>query len=431
MSVKPTKPLANFVDEDLALACVHCGLCLGACPTYLETGLENDSPRGRIYLMRAAQRGEMPLEGEVQQRLDRCLGCRACETACPSGVQYGALLESSRDYLEHHTKRPLSQRLLRRWMIERVFPYPSRLKLATAPARVMKRLGLGKLAPRFVRDALKLIPSAKDSDPIKEFYPATGERRGSVGMITGCVMSAMFSKTHQSTIDLLNAVGYDVYTPTKQGCCGALSAHSGQLNQAREFARANIRVFDRLAVTHIIINAAGCGSTLKEYAHLLDEDLDYKFKAAEFTDKIKDITEFLAEPESFNCLKNLLRPINADERVTYHDACHLAHAQSITTPPRQLVRLVAPNGFIELPEADVCCGSAGSYNLTEPEMANRLGRRKAQHIASIQPTRVITSNPGCILQMRAATLEQAGSESPAVQHIVDFLAERLPNVGSH
>jgi glycolate oxidase iron-sulfur subunit len=428
--VKPSLP-DHFLDETKSLACVHCGLCLGACPTYLETGNENDSPRGRIYIMRALQAGRLPLADASVRHIDLCLGCRACEVACPSGVQYGDLLESTREHIERHYRRSPFQTFLRRVAIERVFPFPARMKLALLPARLVKRLGWERFLPKFAREALSLIPDHARSIALPETSAArSAVKRGRVGFIRGCVMSVMFGDTNASSVRLLNQAGYDVLTPHAQECCGALYAHSGNLQRARQCARHNIEVFEKLELDAIIINAAGCGSTLKEYGHLLHDDPSWAERGRQFSAKVKDLTEWLSQGgREVQCpMSNVQFPIPNSQSseskvqglVTYHDACHLAHPQRITQPPRELIRRVAGSQFVELPESDVCCGSAGSYNLTEPEMAERLQRRKIENILKTGAKTVVTTNPGCILQIRAG-LKKAGASDIQVLHIADFL----------
>jgi len=423
----PLTPPAHFLDQDKSLACIHCGLCLSSCPTYLETGNENDSPRGRIYLMRALQEGRVPLDHTTARHIDLCLGCRACEAACPSGVQYGQLLEETRAHIETNYRRSAFQRFLRRVAIERVFPFPRRLEIALWPARVAKSLGLVKLLPRFMREALALVPDNVKHVALPEFSSAlTEHRRGRVGFISGCVMSVLFEETNANSVKLLNRAGYDVLIPKAQSCCGALYAHGGKLEQAREAARRNIEVFDKLDLDAIIINAAGCGSTLKEYHLLLEHDALWKDRALAFTQKVRDLTEWLAavQFQSSNPTAAAESPIanrQSPTAVTYHDACHLAHAQRLTRPPRDLISAAAGNHFVDLPESDVCCGSAGSYNLTEPEMAERLQRRKIENILKSGAQVVVTTNPGCILQIRAG-LQKAGANHIQVLHIADYLA---------
>lgn len=405
-----------FLDEDKSLACIHCGLCLGACPTYLQTGNENESPRGRIYLMRALQSGRLPLDHASIKHIDRCLGCRACEVACPSGVQYGALLEQTRDFIEsHHTRSPY-QTFLRRVVIERLFPVPWRMKLALAPARVAKLLHLDRLLPPAFREPLSLIPDRVQSDALPEFSPARMQpSKGTVGFVRGCVMSVMFAGTNASSVRLLTEAGFNVVVPRTQECCGALFAHSGRMQMARDFAARNIRAFARHNLDAIIINAAGCGSTLKEYGHLLDGNEP----ARQFSARVRDLSEFLVE---HNFAQRAFKKWSG--LVTYHDACHLAHPQRITRQPRDLVKAVAGTNYVELTESDVCCGSAGTYNLTEPKMAASLQARKVQNILASGATTIITTNPGCIMQINAGLKKSTGSTF-RVLHLADFLAESL------
>ncbi|MEN9576161.1 MAG: hypothetical protein RL514_4016 [Verrucomicrobiota bacterium] len=411
-----TATLPRFLDEAKSLACIHCGLCLGSCPTYLETGNENDSPRGRIYLMRAIQEGRLPVDDTSVRHIDTCLGCRACEAACPSGVHYGDLLETTRDHIEHHHRRSPYQTFLRRILIERILPHPWRTQLALAPARLIKRADAAHLFPKFVQDALALLPEEMRAGDLPELSPALDQRRGRVGFIRGCVMNVMFGRTNENTIRLLNLAGFDVVTPRDQGCCGALHAHGGNLAAARAAARVNLAAFAREPLEAIIINAAGCGSTLKEYSHLLPGGEGDAFSA-----KVKDLSEFLVANAPLSTLNFQL----STQRVSFHDACHLAHAQRITHPPRLLVKAVAGTHYVELPESDVCCGSAGSYNLTEPVMAERLQNRKVENILRSGATCIVTTNPGCLLQMRAG-LDKAGATHIETLHIADFLARALP-----
>ncbi|MGV3774466.1 MAG: (Fe-S)-binding protein [Verrucomicrobiales bacterium] len=410
---------APFLDEKKALACIHCGLCLSSCPTYLETGNENNSPRGRIYIMKALQSGALPLDQSTVKHLDLCLGCRACEAACPSGVQYGALLEETRDFIEQNHKRSTYQTVLRRFVIEKIFPHPGRMRTALLPARLVKATGLDRLFPKFARDPLDLLPADMNEYTVDLSGNPGSKAVGRVGFVTGCVMPVMFGHTHRSTISLLNKLGFEVVLPNAQGCCGALFAHGGNLKEARSCARKNIEAFEKLDLKAIIINAAGCGSTLKEYGQLLEHDPIYHERAKQFASRVKDITEFLAEAGL-----SRWKFKDCPDKVTYHDACHLAHAQRITAPPRLLVQAVAGSNFVELPESDVCCGSAGSYNLTEPEMAERLQKRKIRNIARAGATTVVTSNPGCILQIQAG-LKKAGMNDFKVVHIADFLNDAL------
>ncbi len=404
----------QFLDETKALACVHCGLCLSSCPTYLETGNENDSPRGRIYIMRAIQAGRLDVGAATVRHIDLCLGCRACETACPSGVQYGTLLEETRDHIEKHHSRGLFQWLLRRLVIEQVFPFPWRMQVALWPVRVIRFLRLGFLLPKFAREMMELLPQqlTKGNLPAKRLVKV--EAKGQVGFIEGCVMQVMFGDTNESSVELLNRDGWDVITPRRQGCCGALYAHSGQLAKARDCARRNIAAFENEPLDAIIINAAGCGSTLVEYGELLKDDPAWVKRAEVFSAKVKDLVTWLDSSR--------LALSGSGAKVTYHDACHLAHAQGITAEPRELVKAKSGGQLVELAESDLCCGSAGSYNLTEPEMASRLQKRKAQNIIDSGAEVVVTTNPGCLLQIQSG-LRKAGAHHIRAIHIADYLLE--------
>src|SRR5687767_11150600 len=276
---------SRFLDYDKSLACIHCGLCLGSCPTYLETGNENESPRGRIYLMRAIQDGRLTINNTSVRHIDSCLGCRACEAACPSGVHYGELLEATRDHVEKRYRRSAYQTFLRRFVIERIFPVPWRMKLALGPARMLKALGIARFLPAAFREPLRLLPEKMDSTSLPETSHATKQPAiGRVGFVRGCVMSVMFGNTNAASVRLLNEAGFDVVVPREQECCGALFAHSGRMEMARDYARRNIRAFAKYNLDAIVINAAGCGSTLKEYGHLLDGDVS----AEKFGGMVKD-----------------------------------------------------------------------------------------------------------------------------------------------
>lgn len=417
---------SGFLDETKALACIHCGLCLSSCPTYLETGNENDSPRGRIYQMRAVSEGRLALAAATVRHVDLCLGCRACEAACPSGVQYGALLEQTREHVEQQHPRGLVDHFIRRVLVERIFPDRRAMQLALAPVMFARRMGLDRWLPASLRRFTELVPRHVAAPrPLPEFSPATrSPTLGRVGFVSGCVMDVMFNRTNWNSIRLLNAAGFDVVTPGRQVCCGALHAHAGRLNLARESARANIRAFAAAGVDRIVINAAGCGSTLKEYDHLLAHEPAWREPAAEFAGRVVDLTEALVQSANFLALLGGLSAGSEDPSlVTYHDACHLAHAQRVRHPPRQLLAAAVGSRFVELPESDVCCGSAGSYNLTEPAMAGRLRERKLNHLLSTNAATVVTTNPGCLLQI-VAGVEQR-ERTCRVVHLADFLAEKL------
>jgi len=392
------------------LDCVHCGLCLSACPTYVELGTEMDSPRGRIYLMKGLADGEVQPTEEVVRHLDLCLGCRACETACPSGVRYGELIEATRAHVLDAPTRPLLRRAAAA-AVRRIFPEPERLAALVAPLRWLQQTPLWSAIRRAVPPA-RLLPRLGAVQAIASDSPARGPERRRVGLLTGCVSRVLFSATNAATVRVLARNGCRVVAPPAQGCCGALDLHAGDRDRARERARALIEAFPA-ELDAIIVNAAGCGAAMKEYGHLLADDPAYAERARHFAALVRDVSEFLADlqPEPPRA------PLRA--RVTYHDACHLAHAQGVRSQPRDLLRAIAGLELVELEEADQCCGSAGSYNLTEPAMARRLGERKARHVAATGAACVLAGNPGCALQI-AAHLERAGVAAE-VMHPVELL----------
>jgi glycolate oxidase iron-sulfur subunit len=404
--------------------CVHCGFCLPACPTYTLWGDEMDSPRGRIWMMRKALTGEAQLDQTFQTHMDNCLGCMACMTACPSGVEYNKLIEDTRGQVERHTKRPLSERLFRT-MLFATFPHPTRLKLLGVPMAIYQRSGLQafvrksgllNLLPARLRSMETLLPPV----PLNPFHslparisPVTNTR-GRVGMLTGCVQDAYFAHVNAATARVLVAEGFEVIIPPGQGCCGALMVHSGLDNEAISFAKNMIATFERARVDTIVINAAGCGSTMKEYGHLLRDDPAWAKRAAAFSARCRDISEVLAThpPQSPRAPLNL--------RVAYHDACHLRHAQGIHQQPRTLLTQIPGVVVEELAEASLCCGSAGVYNLLHPETAEELGDRKVQHILEANVQALISANPGCLLQLMSALRRNGHAELPTF-HMVELL----------
>ena len=411
----------SFVDHEKFFDCVHCGLCLASCPTYVELGTEMDSPRGRIVMMRALQEGHAQLDAEIVGHLDLCLGCRACETACPSGVRYGELIEGVRPFIEQHYRRPVLERV-KRWMMNKTFPNPLGARLFALSLKVGGALGLARFAhseamPVKLRYWLGLLPErgTVSSAPLLERYPAIGEKRHTVAVLSGCVMSTVFGATNQSTVKVLRHNGCEVLVPKAQSCCGALLLHNGDKLNALSLARHNIDVFGKLELDALIINAAGCGAMMKEYGELFKDDPAYRDKAARLTEKMKDVAEFVGSIP----LTPPTREVRA--KVTYHDACHLAHGQGVREQPRALLRAIPGLTFANLPESDWCCGSAGTYNLTQPEMAARLLERKVGNIQATEADVVVTGNPGCLMQIRAG-LQQHGLPIQAV-HTIDLLAQ--------
>lgn len=408
------------INYDRFLDCVHCGLCTAACPTYLETGNENDGPRGRIHLMRAVTDGRLELTGQVRHHLELCLDCRACETACPSGVQYGRLIEPFRVAMDRPdgTTQP---DWFHRWVLFRLFPYRDRLRKALVPARIAQRLKLDrlleitrliKLLPPPLQQMIHALPAPIiDEGPLPEFLPAIGIKRATVALFTGCVGDAMFRHTNWATARVLQHNGCDVHVPRSQVCCGAIHYHAGSDEPAREFADQNLQVFTELKVDSVINNIAGCGSMLKDYGHHWHDAK--KTERGAFAEKVRDVNEFLEE----------LGPVPPKGSIklvaTYHDACHLVHAQRVREAPRQLLNMIPDLELRPLTETEVCCGAAGSYNLTQPEMAAQLGERKLQHILATGANAVITSNAGCIMQI-AREIRQRGHKMP-VYHPMELL----------
>lgn len=414
MSAPPVQakaaPPQRFVAYDKFLDCVHCGLCLSACPTYVELGTEMDSPRGRIYLMKGLEDGSLPMTPEVARHLDLCLGCRACETACPSGVRYGDLIESARAFVESQHQRPFIDRVRRR-LITLLFPHPTVLRTLLLPLRFLELIGAMGLARR-VSGTAAMLPRLGWWAPVPELEPARTVERHRVGFLAGCVAQVLFAETNRATLRVLARNGCTVETPARQGCCGALYLHAGAKHEALDCARRNLDAFPA-NLDAIVVNAAGCGAMLKQYGELLADDPVYAARAHAFSATVRDVTEFLAGIE----LVPPTHPVHA--RVTYHDACHLAHGQGVRDAPRRLLRQIPGLELVELADADTCCGSAGSYNLTEPEMARRFGERKAANIQATGSTCVAAANPGCAMQIQAA-LRRAGSAA-IVRHPVELL----------
>ena len=409
-------------DPKLIDACVHCGFCLPACPTYALWGEEMDSPRGRIYLMKAAVEGRTAITDEFVAHFDRCLGCVACVTACPSGVQYGPLLEATRAQIETHHRRPLADRLFRAAAFA-LFPYRARMRLLMLPLALTRplltlaeRAGLVRLLPR----RLGALVSAAPPVTLGTLFSRTPARtaaaapaRQAVGLLTGCVQQLIFPETNMASARVLAAEGCDVVAPPGQGCCGALSLHAGRLDEARAAARATIATFEAARVDRVISNAAGCGSAMKEYGHLLRDDPAWATRAKEFSTRVRDISEQLDELGPPRAMRQPL-----EMRVVYQDACHLAHAQGIRAAPRALLSQVPGLALIECAD-DMCCGSAGIYNLLEPEAARPLGDRKLEALQSGAPEVIATANPGCRLQLASAA-RRAG-RSVTFMHPIEIL----------
>ena len=410
------------IYEDYA-RCIHCGLCLNACPTYRLWNLEADSPRGRIHQMIHVEQGDVPVTDSFVDHIDKCLDCRACETACPSGVEYGKLVEYARARIERDYRRPLLSRVARDVVYRRLLPYPKRVATVARVLRFYQRSGLQSLARS--TGILKLLGLDKRErllprvdthffyDRLGKTFPAAGERRARVAFFAGCVANVTFAELNAATIRVLTANGCDVVVPDGQACCGALAAHAGVRDVARELARNNLRAFLLDDVDAVVTNAAGCGSTLKEYDRLFTPGEPEYGQASAFAKKTRDVTEFLAGLGLSASLKAL--PL----RVTYQDSCHLLHGQKVREAPRKLLRFIPGLDLVELPHSDLCCGSAGVYNVTQTDASLELLAEK-MHCASATGAQIIaTSNPGCLLQMRAGA--EMHHTDQQVLHVIELL----------
>jgi glycolate oxidase iron-sulfur subunit len=409
---------------ELISDCVHCGFCLPTCPTYALWGEEMDSPRGRVYLMKLGLEGAAGMTDAYVGHFDKCLGCMACLTSCPSGVQYDKLIEATRAQVERNHPRTRADRWFRALLFA-LFPHPGRLRVAAAPLWLyqrsglrwlLRRSGLLRLVPARLRSMESLAPpvtSAAFRRHMPERIAAQGPRRGRVGLLTGCVQSVFFRDVNEATARVLAAEGFDVIVPAAQRCCGALMVHAGREDEALALARQTIDAFESAGVDTVVINAAGCGSSMKEYGHLLRDDPHYADRAKAFAARCRDVSEFLAgcEPRASR------QPVPM--RVAYHDACHLQHAQRVKLQPRAVLATIPGLEVVEIAESAICCGSAGIYNLVQPEAAQELGDRKVAHILETGARAIVSSNPGCLLQIRAG-LERAGSPL-AVYHMVELL----------
>jgi glycolate oxidase iron-sulfur subunit len=407
-------------DAELVADCVHCGFCLPSCPTYVLWGEEMDSPRGRIALMAQGLEGE-PLSDAMVQHWDACLGCMACVTACPSGVQYDRLIEATRAQVERRHTRTWHDRAVR-GAVFALFPHPRRLRVVRAGLRAYQRLGLdalvrrsgllGRWTPTLAAMA-DIAPRLGEVEVLPARVPAVGARRMVVGMLTGCVQGSFFPEVNAATARVLSAEGCEVVVPAAQGCCGALSVHNGREAEAQGYARALVDAFTGAGVERVVVNAAGCGSTMKEYADLLADDPAYAERAAAFAASVRDVTELLTELGPVAVRHPL--PVT----IAYHDACHLAHAQGVRAQPRQLLAAVPGLELREVAEADLCCGSAGIYNVLHPEPARELGDRKAAAVLATGAQLLVTANPGCLMQV-AASLRRTGASLP-MAHTVAVL----------
>jgi glycolate dehydrogenase iron-sulfur subunit len=397
-------PELGLIDD-----CVHCGFCLPTCPTYVLWGEEMDSPRGRIVLMKSGHERGSELSTELVTHIDNCLGCMACVTACPSGVQYDKLVEDTRGQVERNYSRSPGDRAFRR-LVFALFPHPGRLR-ALAPLMPLARASARLPLPARLRSLARLAPRGGTLRRLPERFPARGERRGTVALLQGCVQRVFFGQVNEATADVLAAEGFEVHAPRLPRCCGALQLHTGYDRDAKRLAKETIEAFE--GYDHVVVNAAGCGSAMKDYGHLLRDEDDWAERSERFAQKVRDVTELLADAGP----RAERSPLPM--RVAYHDACHLAHAQSVREQPRELLRSIPGLELVEPPEWELCCGSAGVYNLVKPEPAAELGERKARNLLDAGADAVAAGNPGCALQIAAHT-RRLGRELP-VFHPLELL----------
>jgi glycolate oxidase iron-sulfur subunit len=408
-------PVRDVVEYELLFDCVHCGLCLESCPTYLLTRAEMDSPRGRIYLMKSLAEGRVALDDEAVSHLDSCLGCRGCETACPSGIHYGRLLERAREYVErHHQRGPAGA--IRRAAVRAIFPYPARLRAIVAPLRTADRLRMRpmirRLMPRALREWIDLVPPLTRTKRLYPESPSPGPGAPTVVVHHGCVAEVLTPSENLNAERALGAAGYEVVQLGRTLCCGALDLHDGNLRRGLEFARQNVRTLKGSSARWIVSAASGCAAAIASYGELLKGDPELADEAREVSARVTDISRLIVGGGKFAG--------RLECTVTYHDSCHLAHGMGVRDTPRQLLGSIAGVRLVEMAESDLCCGSAGSYNLLEPDMARRLAQRKADNIEATGAEYVVLGNPGCEFQI-ARELTRRGSRTRVI-HLADFLA---------
>ncbi|AEI43062.1 (Fe-S)-binding protein [Paenibacillus mucilaginosus] len=434
------RALHQKLDYDQLTNCMRCGFCLPACPTFRETGVEPESPRGRIALMKAVADGIMDPDQAFQEQMNHCLGCRACEPVCPADVKYGQLMEQARDAIEDHAKHSVPVTGIRRLFFQEVLPHRGRLRWLgrslsfyqkSGLRRLVRGTGLLRLSPPQLREMEQILPEATAQGVIERLgtvYPAKGEALARVALFRGCIMDVLFADTNVHTVKLLSEAGFEVVIPREQVCCGALHAHSGELEPARDLARTNLRAFKEAGIEYIVSNAGGCGAHLAEYDHLLHEDPEYRELAAWFASRVIDVSRLLLEHGRIPAFAELESGSDSGAgplTVTYQDSCHLRNVMKSSNAPRQLVRQVANVRFVEMQEADRCCGSAGIYNVTQPQMAGQLLEHKMEHAGRTGARVLLTSNPGCLLQMKLGVRKHGAGQEMDVKHIVDFLFERM------
>ena len=402
------------------LRCTHCGMCLNQCPTYRTLGWEMDSPRGRIYLMRGVAEGRFEIDPMFAEHMDMCLACRACQTACPANIDFGKMVEAARWQVNQAIPKSRTEKFVRWAVFEQLFPNNGRLRLFATLMMLYQRLGLQALAhklnfiPAKLRDSERLLPRL----PLRftrlgKTYRADGKTRGRVALLSGCVMGTVYAPVNDATIRVLARNGFDVTVPGKQICCGALSVHAGERAIAKEMARRNIVAFEAGGEDPILVNAAGCGVAMKEYGDLLKDDAEWRARAEKFSSRVRDVSEFLDGA-------GIQAPTRAiEQRVTYQDPCHLAHGQGVRSQPRRLLQSIPGLKLVEMRNADHCCGSAGIYNITHPDISMQVLDAKMENIAAAQPEIIVTGNAGCMLQLQLG-VQRAGLQAE-VLHVMELL----------
>lgn len=422
------------MNEDELLNCMRCGFCLPTCPTYIESGYkESHSPRGRIAMMKAVVDGLVEPDEDFERSLELCLGCRACEPVCPSGVNYGHLLEEARDIINQNKKFSLSTRVIRKTVFQGLFPHQNRMRGVTGLIGFYQRSGIQTIARKIgflgllpdslstMEKVLPKVPTMKEMKNRPKYLPSIGKQNHRVAFFSGCLMDTIFLRTNDATMKLLQLAGCEIVIPQNQTCCGALHGHSGEMESAKDLARRNIKAFEDLNVDFIITNAGGCGAFLVDYDHLLKDDPEWKDRAKEFADKIQDISEILVAVD-FHKKVRLELP---NQVITYQDSCHLRNVMKTASAPRLLLQAIKGTEYKEMNNADRCCGSAGIYNIIESEMSMKMLDYKMEQAKNTHATTIVTANPGCLLQMKLGIEKEGLSSKMRGVHIVDLLMEAV------
>lgn len=430
---KIQKQFKEQMNEDELLNCMRCGFCLPTCPTYIESGFqESHSPRGRIALMKAVVDGVIEPDEEVEKSLNMCLGCRACEPVCPSGVNYGHLLEEARDIINQNKKHSIPVKTIRKVVFEGLFPHQNRMQNATGLLsfyqrsglqRIVRSTGILKLLPdnlALMETVLPTVPPLKEMKNRPTHLLSKVETKKRVAFFSGCLMDTMFMKTNDTTMKLLQLAGCEIVIPKNQACCGALHGHSGEKDGAKQLAKRNIQAFEDLKIDYIITNAGGCGAFLIDYDHLLKDDVNWAERAQAFSKKLKDISSILVDLEFFNMKLSLPQQV-----ITYQDSCHLRNIMKTSSEPRKLLKAIANVEYREMKNADSCCGSAGIYNIVESEMSMQILDTKMKNAVATQATTIVTANPGCLLQMKLGIEREGLSSKVRAVHLVDLLLEAV------